>query len=257
MLPVNLLLVEDNRADSALVQRRLKGATHIQFRIDAVEWLSSALTALQNREYHVVLLDLTLPDSTGIDTVSAVVREAPNIPVIVLSGREDLDTAKNSVRAGAQSFIVKKAEFTADELEREILYAMERLRHEITSKELIRESMRRISFDERPGSEPPPSLSGMISEHVSRIEDTISEIRAYLFKNYPLASEGVESILTKHGLAPVLQEMRSLLRLDSLPKGNLRLTDRADTVLSELETIPPGSAAEAEALLLRYLNEKE
>lgn len=254
MLPVNVLLIEDNKADAALVQRRLKGATHLAFKVDAVEWLSSGLTALQNRDYDVILLDLTLPDSTGIDTVIAVVRQAPNIPVIVLSGHEDLDTAKNSVRAGAQSFIVKKAEFTADELEREVLYAMERIRHEVTSKQLLRESMRRVSFDDRPGSEPPPSLAGVVSEHVVRIEETLSEIRAYLFKNYPLAHEGVESILAKNSMASVLMEMRSLLRLDS-PKG-MTTAERANRAIAGLETTPPATVADAEAYLLRFL-EKE
>ena len=155
VIPIRVLLVEDNKADAALVQRRLGSSTRLTVTFDKAEWLSTATTALQNRPYDIVLLDLTLPDSTGIDTVMAVVKNAPNIPVIVLSGREDLETATNSVRAGAQSFVIKKPEITGDELEREILYAMERVRHDLTSKELMRRSVQRLTINERPDSTPP------------------------------------------------------------------------------------------------------
>lgn len=263
VIPINVLLVEDNKADAALVQRRLEKASRLLPKVDRAEWLSSALTALQNRSYDVVLLDLSLPDSTGIDTVMNVVKHAPNIPVIVLSGREDIETATNSVRAGAQSFVIKKAEISSDELEREILYAMERVRHELTSKELLRRSMQRLTLDSRPGSAPPPAMGGMLGEHIARIDQTMDAVRDYLLRNYPHAAEGVDSILAAHSFYAILQEARSLLRLD-LDEGHAvgHMQDCAEKVFKTMDSDqaprPPFlSTTDAEAALLRIIGHDE
>lgn len=262
VIPVRVLLVEDNRADAALVQRRLATAARIAAKVDAVEWLSTATTALQNRSYDVILLDLTLPDSTGIDTVAAIVKNAPNIPVIVLSGREDIETATNSVRAGAQSFVVKKPEISGDELEREILYAMERVRHDVTSKELMRRSVQRLTIDGRPNSTP-PSVSGLLSEHIARIDSTMAAIRDYLVRNYPSAAEGVDSILDLHSFYAILQEARSLLRLDTdaeAPRTSIQdRAERAFIAMDSDEAPRPGflSATDAEAALLHIIGHRD
>jgi len=258
VIPIRVLLVEDNKADAALVQRRLGSSTRLTVTFDKAEWLSTATTALQNRPYDVVLLDLTLPDSTGIDTVMAVVKNAPNIPVIVLSGREDLETATNSVRAGAQSFVIKKPEITGDELEREILYAMERVRHDLTSKELMRRSVQRLTINERPDSTPPTPSAGMLSEHITRIDETMAAVRDYLLRNYPLAAEGVDSILSQQSFYAILQEARSLLRLESDDDSKSSLRDRAERAILAVDSdeFPrPGflSATDAEAALLRII----
>ncbi len=263
VIPVRVLLVEDNRADAALVQRRLAAAARLDAKIDAVEWLSTATTALQNRSYDVILLDLTLPDSTGIDTVAAVVKNAPNIPVIVLSGREDIETATNSVRAGAQSFVVKKPEISGDELEREILYAMERVRHDVTSKELMLHSVQRLTVDERPDSRPTPSVSWLLSEHITRIDATMVAVRDYLVRNYPSAAEGVDSILDLYSFYAILQEARSLLRLDSdAETARISIQDRAERAFLAMdsdEAPRPGflSTTDAEAALLHIIGQRD
>lgn len=257
MIPVHALLVEDNKGDAALVQRRLAQARRLKFGVDHVEWLSSALTALKNRTYDIIFVDLTLPDSNGVDTVMSVKRAAPNTPVIVLSGREDLDTATNSVRAGAQSFMVKKADMDADELERDTLYAMERARNEYTSKELLRQSVQRLTLDERPGSSPPPPPNAiLVVEHVTRLEEALDEIRAYLRKNHPAASDAVESILEAKNTLTVLQELRSLLSLgeERHARGS-KISDRALRAVREMSTSEEMTKSEAESALLELIGE--
>jgi DNA-binding NarL/FixJ family response regulator len=255
MIPIHLLLLEDNAGDAALVQRRLSQASRLKFGVDRVEWLSSALTALKNKHYDIIFADLSLPDSNGVDTVMAIKRAAPNTPVIVLSGREDLDTATNSVRAGAQSFIVKKSDMSADELERDTLYALERSRNELTSKELLRQSVRRLSMDERgePTSLPPlPATSSLVIEHVDRLDETFGEIRAFLQKNHPAASEAVDNIINQRNVYQIMRELRSLLQLEDIssPKRTTKITDRALRTVRGAAEGTPMTRSEAESALL-------
>jgi response regulator of citrate/malate metabolism len=264
MIPVHALLLEDNRADATLVQRRLSQAQRLKFAVEVAEWLKTALTLLKNKSYDIIFVDLTLPDSNGIDTVMAIKRAAPNTPVIVLSGREDLETAANSVRAGAQSFIVKKPELTADELERDTLYALERARNELTSKELMRSSVKRLTMVEETGNSEDritpslPPASGLVVEHVDRTEETLGEVRAFLQKNYPAAAEAVDSILQSRNAFQTIRELRSLLCLDSAvsPKRTSKITDRAlrAVVSASLRDEPTGmSRSAAENTLLEII----
>lgn len=259
MIPVHLLLLEDNRGDAALIQRRLSQARQLKFTVDHAEWLSSALTLLKNRTYDIVFVDLTLPDSNGVDTVMAVKRAAPNTPLIVLSGREDLDTATNSVRAGAQSFIVKKAELTTDELERDTLYAMERARNEYTSKELLRQSVKRLTFDENSKVSTPPS-SSLVVAHIDQIEEAFGEIRAFLQKNYPTASDAVDNILSTKNTFVALRELRSLLNLEDVvsTKRSSKITARALQAVRDMSTnTSTMTTSEAESTLLGLIGDQD
>lgn len=258
MIPIHTLLLEDNRGDAAMIQRRLSQARQLKFTVDHAEWLSGALTAMKNRTYDIIFVDLTLPDSNGIDTVVAVKRAAPNTPVVVLSGREDLDTATNSVRAGAQSFIVKKPELTADELERVALYAIERTRNEHTSKELLRQSVKRLVVDERGPSSPPGAA--LVTEHVDRIEESFGEVRAFLQKNYPTAADAVDSILNSKNTFATIRELRSMLNLEEVAstKNSSRITARALRAVRDMSAeASTMTKSEAESTLLSLIGESD
>lgn len=258
MIPVNALLLEDNRADAMIIQRRLAQARQFHFTVDHVERLSTAVTALRNRTYDIVYIDLTLPDSNGVETVIAIKRVAPNTPVIVLSGREDLETATNSVRAGAQSFIVKRVELTTDELERDTLYAIERARTEYTSKELLRQSVRRMSTRD---GESLPAGSSLVLEHIDRLDESIGEVRAFLQKNYPTASDGVDSILEHKATFITLRELRSLLGLEAeqSSRNTTKVTARAMKVVqgsSDPVASREMTPSEADEALLKLVSDE-
>lgn len=103
----NILLIEDNPADARLVEIYLNESTLLIPKISRVAELKKGLFMLEESDYDVVLLDLTLPDSSGFDTVKTILNEFPSQTVIVMTGLEDDTVAINSVKAGAQDFIVK------------------------------------------------------------------------------------------------------------------------------------------------------
>src|SRR5688500_18485298 len=102
-----VLLVEDNLADARLFQAMLDEYSG-EYPTVHVERLSEALRRLtQEGEFAIVLLDLSLPDSTGLDTIRAVRKQAPQIPIIVLTGLDDEEVGTKAVQEGAQDYLVK------------------------------------------------------------------------------------------------------------------------------------------------------
>src|SRR5512133_310881 len=124
---VRVLLVEDNPGDARLIQFMLADAGGDFFDAEIVERLRDGLTRLARGGIGVVLLDLSLPDSQGLDTFAQMYAQAPHIPIIVLSGLNDTTVAVQAVHEGAQDFLVK-GQVDGQLLVRAMRYAMERKR---------------------------------------------------------------------------------------------------------------------------------
>jgi len=124
-----VLLVEDNPGDARLVRESLSEGLPGQFMVEVADSLKQALATLRAAadEVDVVLLDLSLPDSQGLETYRAVHTLAPAIPILVLSGLNDESIAMKAVNEGAQDFL-SKARVDGELLPRAIRYAMERHR---------------------------------------------------------------------------------------------------------------------------------
>ncbi len=122
---INVLLVEDSPTDALLLREALAGATLVQFRMAHVDRLEEALKRMQEQQFDVILLDLGLPDSQGLDTFSKVHDHAPGVPIVVLTGLDDETLALKAVQEGAQDFLTK-GKFDSYWLVRNIRYALER-----------------------------------------------------------------------------------------------------------------------------------
>ncbi|HXD24232.1 MAG TPA: response regulator, partial [Gemmatimonadaceae bacterium] len=131
---MSLLLVEDNAADARLVRELLLEARPHLFDVTHVTDLRSAVASLTGRRFDVIILDLGLPDSTGLETLVRARGGAPDVPVIVLTGLDDEGSAINAVSHGAQDYLVKGA-VTGQVLRHAITYAIERARLEATTRE--------------------------------------------------------------------------------------------------------------------------
>lgn len=103
----NLLLVEDSPGDASLIRRMLP-MVDSQFRVTHVTKLSDALARLQQGGIDAVLLDLGLPDSSGLQTLARLRAQAPHVPTIVVSGLPEKETAVLAMNQGAQGFIAKE-----------------------------------------------------------------------------------------------------------------------------------------------------
>jgi len=124
---IRILLVEDNPADAQLLREFLAEVENTDFELVRVERLGDALQRLGNERFDVMLLDLSLPDAQGLETVTRVYKQGA--PIVVLTGLDDKTLAINALRAGAQDYLVK-GQIAAPLLERSIRYAIERYRSE-------------------------------------------------------------------------------------------------------------------------------
>ncbi|MEH2327998.1 hybrid sensor histidine kinase/response regulator [Nostoc sp.] len=140
-LTIHILLVEDSASDAHLLHRIFLNSDREQWQMLHVERLSEAIEAsrensastLNNsqiesrkrRRFDLVLLDLSLPDSIGLDTLKEFRAEVPDIPVVVLTGVDDEDLALQALAEGAQDYLVKD-QITIQRLMRAIRYAIER-----------------------------------------------------------------------------------------------------------------------------------
>jgi PAS domain S-box-containing protein len=104
---LRILIVEDNPADADFVHEMLSEAGSAGFQTESVARLSKALTRLESKDIDLILLDLSLPDSQGLQTFHTLRNAAPDIPVIVLTGNDDQELAVAAVRDGAQDYLVK------------------------------------------------------------------------------------------------------------------------------------------------------
>jgi len=124
---VRVLLVEDNPGDVRLIQEALADARWSQFELERVDTLAAALSRAREGQVDVMLLDLTLPDSHGLETVRRAHAEVPEVPIVVLTGFDDQGVAFGAVNEGAQDFLVK-GRVDGELLDRAIRYAVERHR---------------------------------------------------------------------------------------------------------------------------------
>ena len=124
---VEILLVEDDLAEARLLQEVLKNFNTNRFNLFHVKRLQEALQHLKTVSCDVVLLDLTLPDSVGLDSLRAITQSVPSIPVVVLTNHNDDRLALEAVREGAQDYLIKR-KINVEELVRSLQYAIERKR---------------------------------------------------------------------------------------------------------------------------------
>ena len=104
---MNILLVEDNPDDVYFLRTVLADVDANAARLTHVVRLGDALRRLREERFDVALLDFFLPDSHGLDTLLRVRAQAPELPVVVLTGLEDEDAARRLLAAGAQNYVVK------------------------------------------------------------------------------------------------------------------------------------------------------
>ena len=120
---IKVLLVEDNARDAYLLQNFLSSVAHIE--LTYVERLDEAICCLDETQFDAILLDLSLPDSHGLNTIRQIHAANPERPIVVLTELDDEDLAITALREGAQDYLVKD-DIQKTWLVRAIHYAIER-----------------------------------------------------------------------------------------------------------------------------------
>ena len=131
---INILLVEDNPGDTRLIQEALKEAGSTRFKLDCTDRLATGLEKLSARKPDAIILDLSLPDSQGLDTFTRVHAQVPEVPIVVLTGLDDETVAVEAMGSGAQDYLLK-SELSGGLLVRSLRYGIERKRAEAALRE--------------------------------------------------------------------------------------------------------------------------
>ncbi|MDF0554635.1 diguanylate cyclase [Kamptonema sp. UHCC 0994] len=203
VLPPNqllkILLVEDDPVDAELIEEFLDSVSNIEVQVKTVARLSLALKSLGEAEFDAILLDLSLPDSFGIDTVKSVKAQALTAPIVVLTSLNDENMAIEAVHCGAQDYLVKRG-FSGQLLVRAVHYAIARSRTE--------EALRQVAQRER--------LLGRMIERIRSSIISISLPNGDLdyYADFPASVFAGGSIQLANILHKTVAEVRQFLKTD-------------------------------------------
>jgi len=150
---IKVLLVEDNPADVRLVREMFLDIDASEFELSVADTLHSALDVLAGYEFDVMLLDLSLPDSRGLNVITQILNHAPHLPIVILSGIDDAELSLQAVQAGAQDYLVK-GQGDGNLLCRALRYAIERKRTQerltyLAQYDQLTELPNRVLFNDR------------------------------------------------------------------------------------------------------------
>ena len=120
-----ILLIEDNPGDIRLIKELLNEMTSLNYQLIIAETLKEGCEEIKKNDFILILLDLNLPDSSGIKTFDTVINFAENIPVVLVSGMQDIELSLSLIKEGAQDYITKQ-DLNSTLLGKTIQFAIER-----------------------------------------------------------------------------------------------------------------------------------
>lgn len=135
---LDILLIEDNLAEAGLIKDQLSEVKGQQYSVEHIQYLAQGLDLLRDRNFDVIILDLGLPDSQGLDTLTELRNHEKHTPAIVMTVLDDEEMALKSLDMDIQDYLIK-SEITSSILKRSIRYAMQRKR---SAEELRRSELK-------------------------------------------------------------------------------------------------------------------
>lgn len=171
---IHILLIEDNPGDARLIEYILADTQGLSFELTWAETLTAGVEQLRTKRADVVLLDLGLPESSGLETLQRLFAQAPKMqPLVVLSGLADESVALQAVQSGAQDYLVKGQADSAL-LVRSIRYAIERSQAEEALRQAHAELERRVEERTAELAQAVDALHAEIAER-ERAEEALRE----------------------------------------------------------------------------------
>jgi signal transduction histidine kinase len=247
--PIRVLLVEDNPGDVRLLREILREARSLPHELAHAGRLEEARARLAEGGVDVVLLDLSLPDAQGIDTVRRALEAAPEVPLIVLTGLDDERVALQAVHAGAQDYLVK-GQIEPPLLARSIRYSLERKRLEGERLALLRSEQAARAYAEA-AVRARDDVLHVVSHDLGNSLSAVVVTTSVLLRTLPDAAgePARDSIAKIRDLAKQMQRLRQdLLDVASIEAGGLSL---------EVGEVEPGAVLDALAERFQPLAEEK
>lgn len=275
---IRVLLVEDNDTDVMLLKEALSSVSGVEFVLTQVERLAESLRRLDDQPFDVVLLDLGLPDSQGLDTLKILHERAPDIPVLVLTALSDEKIAMDAMRSGAQDYLIKSgaegvlmARFIRFAIERHRTQQSVEIERHARAREYEVDSIGRLSessdmmvtarlFANIPLHEAEPETFEKLSERYGQLLDRALELRTFKEDDNSLSAEirglcdqlgylraGARDIVEIHSLV-LKKKLKDLPRLKAqtyLEESRLVLVELLGDLLGYYRAYYPGTIREA------------
>src|SRR5882757_3299957 len=203
---LSILTVEDNPSDLFLVERMLRASRLDIGNLYSTDRIVQACEMLQSEEINLVLLDLTLPDSFGINSFIHLKPVVQKIPVIILTGLSDTCLALEAIKEGAQDYLVK-GEFNENLLAKSIQYSLERKRN----LEKLRESNERFNTVVKATNDAIWDWD-LLTNEVFLVGDTYKQLFGYDIVNAISPQDLWESILHPEDKDRVIDKLQGIIR---------------------------------------------
>lgn len=239
---LSLLLVEDETTDANAILRLVRGFRDSTPIVKRVSYLREAMQFAAIGAVDACLLDLTLPDVSGIDTVVQFLSKAPMLPVIVLTGHDDMTIARQAVAYGAQDYLVKGS-IRPRQMELVIATAIERKRCTLVGERLTHAAL--AGFE----------AEGRDSATVSMIRDAVAELIAadqekmrYLLNNAPQHIRALQLIAETRDIPTITRFVQETLQIGDqrhTPVGGTRASLVADAARASVTRVQDRATARA------------
>jgi serine phosphatase RsbU (regulator of sigma subunit) len=220
-----ILVIDDDAGDVSLLRNLLDYRWDGRFRLIHIEDLATAVTVAGRERVDVILLDLSLPDSHGLETFLKLYARCPHVPIVVLSSFDDEQLAMKAVHAGAQDYLVK-GQIGEQLLVRSVRYAIER-----SGRENAEETLRMTSAKFRVARDIQRSLFPAKAPQVAELEiagmTKPAEETGGDFFDYLRMPDGTLAVavadVSSHGLgsALLMAETRAYLRALALSRADI------------------------------------
>lgn len=177
-----ILLVEDDSGDAYLITNFLRESGFVDLKLIHATDLSAAIQYLHTEDFNLILLDLSLPDSYGMDTLVSLQKQANDLPIVVLTGNDDEDLALQALRLGAQDYLVK-GQINSVWLRHTLSYALERA-----------QLLLRVRQSESQLQELNEKLQDLVDERTSELKDTNEQLQLEIIQRNYLERELRDSL---------------------------------------------------------------